>query len=119
MFRAVDALADVVEFAVDLISFLGGKFAAVGTPVVFDLFPQFRFPFFQPRGFGRRELTVLNALGDSVLLIFFATPDLGLGLNGLGLQLGGAEQADEGEEADGIFIGEGVHGSHGDDYSGA
>src|ERR1700694_337284 len=71
---AVDIARRVVLLPVDLLLFARGQRPAIGLAVLGDLLVDALLLFFELGGFARRELPALNALRNSVLLIFTAPP---------------------------------------------
>ena len=80
LFRVVfifsDARAHVIGFAIELALVLLGEMAVVFGHIAFLIFLQALFTAFQTTGFTRRELPILYAIGDTLLLIGFAVIDL-------------------------------------------
>ncbi len=75
---AIDLTAGPVLFAVDLLMFLTGEFPAIGGAVCADLLIDALFTVLGACHFSSRHLTALDAVGDSVLLIFAALSHFGL-----------------------------------------
>src|SRR5712671_2062946 len=89
---AIDVARSLILLPVDLLLFAGGQRATIGFAVGCDLLVNSSLLFFELGGFGRRELSALDALRDASLLILAALADLvvsamgGLGaLRGFGL----------------------------------
>src|SRR6267142_3727452 len=89
---AIDVARSLILLPVDLLLFAGGQRATIGFAVGCDLLVNSPLLFFELGGFGRRELSALDALGDAGLLVLAALADLvvaemgGLGaLSGFGL----------------------------------
>jgi hypothetical protein len=76
VFVFVDFLALTVGLFVELLLILLGQVAVVCRHVLLFVILQALLAFFQIRGLSRRELTILHAVGNAVLLILFALVDL-------------------------------------------
>ena len=76
MFIFGDARAHAIGFAIELALVLLGEVAVVFGHIAFFIFLQAFFTAFQTTGFTRRELPILYAIGDTLLLIGFAVIDL-------------------------------------------
>ena len=76
MLIVVDALAHVIGFAVELALVGLGEMAVVLGHVFLFVVLQMLLTFFQVRGLPRGQLTVLNPVGNPVLLASFAAIDL-------------------------------------------
>ena len=79
MLVAIDLARFAILLAVDLLLFLRGQLAAVGSPIVADFVVDPRFILLQMRRFPGRKLSALYALGDAVLLVLSALADFALG----------------------------------------
>src|SRR6516164_7596388 len=71
-----DALAHVVGFTVQLTLILLGQVSAIGRHVFLLVVLQTLFTTLQARGLSRRQLAVLDPVGNAILLILFALIDL-------------------------------------------
>ncbi len=76
VFVVVDPFAHVVGFMVELVLILLGEMAVVSSHITFFVVLQALLAVLQAGGLSRLQLSVLNSVGDPILLIGFASVDL-------------------------------------------
>lgn len=98
----VDGAAEIILLAIDLATLLWSELAAVGRAVGMNFAIEIGFATFEVLSFAGSELTGLDAVGDTILLVFAPVVDRvgGLRCGGLALLREGGTRSNEGSNGE-------------------